>query len=115
MWEDSIKLWLDDVREPWKHGALGYQWAKSADEAIEWLKTGRVTFASLDHDLAWEHYPGSGVGEKDYVEQTGYTVICWMEEHDVWPKDGVRIHSMNDVGRPKMVKVIERHYGRNFQ
>lgn len=109
-----MRIWLDDYREPWKYGALGWEWAKTAAEAIELLKTGKVTFASLDHDLAWEHYPGSGVHEKDYKEETGYTVLCWMEENNVWPVDGVRCHSQNPVGRPRMELVVAKHYGRNF-
>ena len=103
-------LWLDDIREPWKHGFLGAVWAKTAKEAIEILKTGTIAFASLDHDLAWEHYPETGTNPKDYREQTGYDVICWMEEHNVWPALGVECHSMNPVGRAKIQMVIDRHY-----
>lgn len=47
-----MTLWLDNIREPWKHGYTGAEWAKTADEAIALLKTGTVTFASLDHDLS---------------------------------------------------------------
>jgi hypothetical protein len=47
-----MKLWLDDIRKPWMHGCIGFEWAKTVDEAIALLKTGRVTFASLDHDLS---------------------------------------------------------------
>lgn len=104
-----MKLWLDDVRQPWKYGCIGYEWAKTADEAIALLSTGKVTFASLDHDLSWEHYPGSG-SQPPYREKTGYDVVCWMEEHDVWPMDGVVVHSMNPVGREKMWAAINRHY-----
>lgn len=43
-----MKPWLDDIREPWKHGCLGWTWAKTADQAIEYLKTGTVTEASLE-------------------------------------------------------------------
>lgn len=56
-----MNLWLDDVREPHKFGCLGWEWAKTAAEAIELLKTGKVEKASLDHDLAPDHYPWSGV------------------------------------------------------
>lgn len=47
-----MTLWLDDIREPWKHGYPGAEWVKTADAAISALKTGRYTFASLDHDLS---------------------------------------------------------------
>ena len=46
-----MNLWLDDVREPWRHGRIGWEWAKTASEAIALLETGKVENASLDHDL----------------------------------------------------------------
>ena len=46
-----MKLWLDDIREPWRFGKHGWEWAKTADEAIALLKTANVEEASLDHDL----------------------------------------------------------------
>jgi hypothetical protein len=103
-----MKLWLDDVREPWKHGCLGWEWAKTATEAIALLQTGKVTEASLDHDLAPEHYPWSGV-PLERCHGTGYDVVVWMEEHNVWPPNGVRVHSMNPVGRARMEAVIAKH------
>ena len=109
-----MKLWLDDLREPPKHGCLGFTWAKTADQAIEYLKTGIVTFASLDHDLAWVHQPGADVQEADSMEQTGYSVVCWMELNNVWPIDGVAVHSMNIVGKARMLAVIQNKYGRTF-
>lgn len=106
-----MKLWLDDVREPWKHGYVGVEWAKTADEAISILKTGRVTFASLDHDLS----EMATIGQPGPNEKTGYTVVCWLEEHpEFWPEDGVKVHSMNPVGAKRMRQVIEAHYGRRF-
>ena len=44
------------------------RWAKTAEEAIDLLKTGKVEYASLDHDLG---FGGSG-----------YDVVCWVEEND---------------------------------
>lgn len=102
-----MKLWLDDVREPWKHGCIGWEWAKTADEAIALLATGQVTEADLDHDLS----DAATIGMPAPGEKTGYTVVCWMEENGVWPRDGVRVHSMNPVGAARMRQVIERHYG----
>ena len=105
-----MKLWLDDIREPSRFGCLGWTWVKTADEAINLLKTQDVTEASLDHDLSEEHYPWSGIQESDYKEQTGYTVVCWMEENNVWPKDGVHVHSLNPVGGQRMMDVILKHH-----
>ena len=92
----NFNLWLDDIRDPAMHGCVGWVWVKTADEAIEALKTGRVSKASLDHDLTITQTLGKNDGEK-----TGYTVVCWMEEHNVWPPGGVKVHSMNPVGKQK--------------
>lgn len=103
-------LWLDDNRDPQKHGAIGFDWAKTAEEAIAALKTGEVEFASLDHDLAWEHYPAAGVPPSQYKEQTGYAVIEWLRENGGWPTKGMRVHSLNPVGRVRMQIAIDEHY-----
>ena len=100
------KLWLDDIRQPWDFGCLGWYLAKTAEEAIAVLKTGKVTEADLDHDLT--ELATLGLAGPD--EKTGYTVVCWMEENNVWPVDGVRVHSLNPSGRQRMQQVIDKHY-----
>lgn len=118
-------LWLDDVREPWKHGYGGAIWAKTYDSAVAALQTGDVAFASLDHDIgACEDCVKAGyhIGDMKTSETTfynrcphaksGYDVVCWMEEHDVWPPNGVVVHSMNPVGRARMESVIKQHYSK---
>ena len=100
-----MKLWLDDIRDPAANGCVGFSWVKTAADAIAALATGEVTFASLDHDLSVEATLGNWRNEI-----TGYDVVCWMEENGVWPRDGVRVHSMNPVGRRRMQVVIDRHY-----
>src|SRR5580704_7505483 len=117
-------LWLDDdpKRKPPICG-LSWTWVKTYDEAIEALKTGTVEFASLDHDLADEHYvryfaaeyEGEDYNTTDCKERTGYDVLLWMQENDVWPSEGVRIHTMNNVRKPIMLEMVESHYGRTFQ
>jgi NAD+-processing family protein with receiver domain len=87
------------------------------------LKSGTVEFASLDHDLADEHYfefdaaeyGGKEYDTKKFKERTGYDVLLWMQEHNVWPKLGVRIHTMNTVRKPIMLDIVRKHYGRTFQ
>ena len=106
-----MTLWLDDVRPPWKHGFVGAEWCKTAEEAIALLKTGDVDFASLDHDLSEE----ATLGNPKPGELTGYSVVCWMEENGVWPSRGVRVHSMNPAGKARMLQAIERKYGRTFR
>lgn len=106
-----MKLWLDDVRDPAEHGAAGYVWVKTAAEAVAVLSRGGVRFASLDHDLP----VATTLGSLGPLGETGYAVVLWMEQNDAWPPDGVRVHSMNPVGRARMLQAVQRHYGRTFQ
>lgn len=100
-----MKVWLDDIRQPWIYGFIGWEWAKTADEAIDFLKTGKVTELSLDHDLSYEATLGNWDGQ-----QTGYDVCLWMVANAVWPPDGVTIHTLNPAGRMRMLQAIENHY-----
>jgi hypothetical protein len=122
-----MKLWLDDIREPARYGCIGYVWAKNYDEAISALESGNITFTSLDHDIgaceecvkSLKHIGDMKTPETTFYnkcphEKTGYDVICWMEENNVWPSEGMRCHSMNPVGRVRIDSVIFKHYGRNF-
>jgi hypothetical protein len=127
-----VKLWLDDVRKPWEHGAIGFEWAKTYEQAVDLLLTRQVTFASLDHDLSegaamgyfyhcrqcgerWQRRPTScpkckGGGLVTH-EKTGYDVVCFLEENPhLWPAEGVVVHSMNPSGRARMQQVIDRYY-----
>lgn len=73
-----MKLWLDDIRDPCANGRIGYTWVKTAQEAVEALKTGQVTFASLDHDLTVRATLGDWKNEI-----TGYHVVEWMYRNDI--------------------------------
>lgn len=79
---------------------------KTAKEAIDLLKTGKVTHISLDHDLGDEKETGSG-----------YEVACFIEEKAF---DGSlceltwAIHSANPVGRENMTRALNnavRYWG----
>jgi hypothetical protein len=120
-----MRLWLDDVREPWKHGFIAAEWAKDYGQAIAALERGDLTFASLDHDIGacadctekLLHVGDMLTPETTFYNKcphakTGYDVVCWMEENNVWPRDGVVVHSMNPVGRARMQQVIDKHYRR---
>lgn len=120
-------LWLDDLRDPVRHGFPNAYWAKNYDEAISAMSNYQFAGASLDHDLgacADCERKGTHIGDMLTPETTfyghcphaksGYDVICWMEEHNYWPEFGVRVHSANPVGRGRMEQVIRAHYGRNF-
>ncbi len=103
-------FWLDDVRKPWIHGYIGADWAKSYEEAIVMLSTIRFDFADLDHDLTERATLGHWDGEL-----TGFEVLQYMRANNIWPPKGVRVHSVNEEGRKRMLPLIEAQYGRNFQ
>lgn len=94
-----MKLWLDDIRTP----PVGWTWVKTADECIEALKAGGISYVSLDHDLADLHYGG------DYgKEKTGYDVVLFLEENPEYVPERINIHSLNPVGVDRMRKVCEK-------
>ena len=85
-----MRVWLDDERIMPKEFDVH---AKTAEEAINLLCTGKVTEISLDHDL----------GES--CNGTGYDVAKWIEHAAVDGRMGKiawDIHSQNPVGRRNM-------------
>src|SRR5208282_3585606 len=112
-----MKLFLDDVRDPEEFGAPGWVWAKTAADAVKIFGSGKVTQASLDHDLTQEQMTRGGIYGTvcEDGQKSGYDVVLWLEEHpEYWPIDGVRVHSANPAGRNRMERVIERHYHCRF-
>jgi hypothetical protein len=116
-------LWLDDIRDPKDHGFPDAVWAKNYWQAIAVLKTGDVVSASLDHDIgACEKCTELGLHVGDMLTpettfynncphaRTGYDVLCWMEENNVWPPEGVQVHTANPVGRARMQQVVNKAY-----
>ena len=87
-----MRLWLDDLRP----APEGWRWAKTVEEAISLLEGGEVTECSLDHDL------GSDIPE-------GYALVLWMAENNIWPSEGIAVHSANPPGAERMCGVIERY------
>ena len=99
------RLWLDDRRRP----PWGYDlWAKTADQAIELLLAHDIEHASLDHDLAEEHYEGADDPRlrraaevhrpHEVRQQDGYAVIEWMHTPITgWPTSPC---TRSTVGRP---------------
>lgn len=90
-----MKVWLDDER-PCPHDYNLH--IKTADEAIELLKTGKVIKISLDHDLG-----------TDDLNNTGYKVAKFIEE-GAFKKElkyiEVNIHTANPIGRKNMLTAI---------
>jgi hypothetical protein len=99
---EGIRLWLDDTRKP----PFGYEWVKTADECIQFLKDHHVLLVSLDHDLADEHYAyadGSKEIPRDQLkEKTGYEVLEWTHEFDAWVPE-IHVHSLNAKGVQDMM------------
>lgn len=104
-------LWLDDIRNPDDYNVKADYWAKFFEEAIDFLNNHNITFASLDHDLgACE----SCIKNEKYCPhvKSGYDVLCWIEENNKWPINGIYVHSSNPVGKEKMNRIIRNHYYR---
>lgn len=89
-----MRIWLDDERLP---PSDKWTWAKTAEEALEFLKNDRVEELSFDHDL------GEG--------KTGYDVAKWIEEMAasgaldpiLW-----KVHSANPVGRKNITAAMKK-------
>ncbi len=115
----KLNLWLDGVHIAPTFIESGLVWtvARTGDEAIELLRSGDVEFASLDHDLATERVCEHllDVENNRFNGKTGWDVITWMTENNVWPKNGVRIHTANEVRRLFMLSLVQKVYGRTFQ
>lgn len=81
------KLWVDDERNP-----PGDFWrvCRSSAEAIVELMASEWKEISLDHDLGGE--------------DTGFKVLNWMIEHDVWPTESLTIHTANPPARKRMLQ-----------
>jgi hypothetical protein len=103
----TIKLWLDDERDPKNpqiqqlFGAEGDEiWVKTASEAIQKIQTGNVSYVSLDHDLG---PVVSGAG-------TGYEVAKFIEKgafEGTVSKLTWHIHSQNASGAMNMLMALK--------
>lgn len=117
-----MKLWLDDVRDPQKHGYVSWDWVKTADDAVEYLikNVSKVTDCSLDHDLSAEHYPvgvvkgkweESGLYDINTLVGTGYDVVLFLEENPEYKPDHIQVHSLSPVGAKRMCVALTKLYG----
>ena len=101
----SIRLWLDDERDPrdpgiqQRFGAAGDEvWVRTVGEAIAWLERHGplVVSVSLDNDLG---IPGT--------ENEGFRSARWIEERALRgiaaPPAECKVHSANPVRRGEML------------
>lgn len=90
-----MNLFLDDVRDC----PDDFLHAQSVNDAIKIMQLIPIEFASLDHDLGdFEPHGGDGI-----------KLIDWMVEEDIWPSQGIKIHSANPVGVKNMLLTIENY------
>jgi hypothetical protein len=114
----TIRLYLDDVRKPPDDGGGPWTICRTAEEARAVLLAGPVEEASLDHDLGEfddcaNAFPPRGyqvVTNTCHHRMTGYDLVKWMAEHDVWPRHKPRVHSANPAGAANMRATIERYW-----
>lgn len=121
----SLKLWLDDERNPLHRGLEGWLWVKSVDEAVRAVKDaverGEVfERASLDHDLgACDECLRVAQTDQDAREcrhlPTGVAFVHWMVVSGLWPTEKPSVHSANPVGAANMRSDIDRWFGREAQ
>lgn len=90
-----MKIWLDDVREM----PEGFDfWAKTAEEALIFVRLDRVSHISFDNDL------GEGIGKE------GYDVAKVIEErafHGIGSQITWDIHSQNPEGRKNIYMAMK--------
>lgn len=97
-----MNVFMDDMRdapqqESWVLGPqIKWTVIRTVHETWSLLQAGCVEHLSLDHDM--------GLGP------TGYDLLCWMEERDVWPKHMPSVHSANFAGAKRMWQVIDKKY-----
>lgn len=100
-----INIFMDDMR-PGPMGDAGWganltdwmSWVivRSIENVKQFLEMGIVDQLSLDHDMG--------------IQDTGYDLVKWMAEHEVWPKGQIWIHSANPVGVENMVATVNRYH-----
>ena len=111
-----MKLWIDDVRPmPEDFDIL----AKSADEAIEILKAGKITHVSFDHDLGDIIQTDGPIIEWIKHEKSGYDVAMWIEHQaylgTITPFT-FTVHSANPIGAKRIanaMKNAEEYWSKN--
>jgi hypothetical protein len=118
----TMKIYLDDLRatpDTWTR-------AHTVEEAQELLRNNVVTNMSLDHDLGASYICktcGDNFDGEDYdcedgcscdchyrMTPTGYDLVKWCAENDIWSVYKPTVHSANPVGRANMQAVIDRYW-----
>jgi hypothetical protein len=101
----ELRVWLDDLLED-RAAPPGWMHVLTAPAAIALLNTGRVVELSLDHDLGDDDVAGKGVHVVDHIAERQVNAA-----QDLWPRDGIMIHSANPAGQEQMARAITRYAG----
>ena len=100
---EELRVWLDDDLVD-RTAPEGWMQVTTAREAIELLLTGRVVELSLDHDLGDDEQFGRGVDVVDFI-----VIEHEVNRRDLWPRDGIGLHTANPSGRDAMARTIRRY------
>lgn len=99
-----FNVYLDDMRVGPDFTVVGWEnWVvvRSVENAKILLEKGLVDNMSLDHDM--------GTGDNNRLLPTGYDLVCWMEEKNIWPKGKIYLHTASPTGYAKMTAALERN------
>jgi hypothetical protein len=103
--DGELRVWLDDLLDD-RAAPPGWIHVTTAPAAIALIDRGQVVELSLDHDLGDDEIAGKGVYVVDHIAEQQV-----VAGRDLWPRDGITIHSANPAGRDQMGRTIERYAG----
>lgn len=114
----KMKLWLDDIRRPPNTATKEWYWARSVDQAKEFMELcarqgTEVIEASLDHDMGLHDADPDAADAHlmqapDWAEhQNGMDFVKWMVETGYVPSK-VTVHSMNWPARENMCSYLNQ-------
>lgn len=101
--DGELRVWLDDLLDD-RAAPPGWVQVTIAPAAIKLIDCAQVVELSLDHDLGDDETAGKGVDVVDHIAEQQK-----VEGRDLWPRDGITIHSANPAGRDQMARTIERY------
>ena len=115
-----VKLYLDDLRTPSSDWTL----VRTVEEVQKILQENVVLHMSLDHDLGYSYMCEVCKSKEEKTEEicygctcschldapTGYTLIQWMVQNDIWPVYKPYVHSSNPEGKQRMREDIEKFW-----
>ena len=101
--DGELRVWLDDLLDD-RAAPPGWIHVTTAPAAIALIDSGHVVELSLDHDHRDPEIAGKGVHVVDHLAEQQV-----VAGRDLWPRDGITIHSANPAGRDQMARTIERY------